>query len=707
MILLIFSLLCLLSASQAQDLTQQPFAHGSEVVEAVVDLIRENCIFPEENRFLRRWAYVKTRDGTLPSASGVHGGIWKITKGFFQRTKNDVVLQPYLDKINKLLGRNWLDVQWPELVKPLYSGLAAVLITVQQMHAQNIPRIPPEVELQGNLWFKFFQFGESAYNYTATVNLMNQGCKGNEAIDMVFIIDSSSSVNPDDLVRVKAFMTNIIGEFNIGNRDTRIAVIRYSTQVTEAIRFSDTQTQSNIIKMINDINFEAGSTNTAGALDKARITFTSARSDAVKVAVLVTDGKSDDFINTKHSTDNLKADGIAVFTVGVGKLIDQTELNYISSSPACTHTYTVADFQGINALVEEIQHSVCRAPLYANFTVTCEIGRCPPYAFPLPSIGLTIQANITCGGVTVYSSVSQAYPGVAASDKQVVVQYYNESEFYQPGVENQKYLYVKPEDHLIFGNGPCLLTLTPFQGQLRHTVYIYCEENGVRRNCTEEELCPGGKVHNSYNPCTKENLATGKTRFPYPGDNTKFYICQSSKAIIASCPEGEVFAPQCQLCYGKNQPVITNCNASNINSKFDGYCTTENILAGKYYFTHPLDIHLYIQCDPWGNAYVMSCEGDLIWQETKLSCEKRDTLINPCLHMDQQGNERFYAYPLDFHKFIECNDFLDPLVMSCPAGLMWSDCIKTCMQRARIPNNCFIDPNGPLASYIPTAQIPP
>lgn len=57
--------------------------------------------------------------------------------------------------------------------------------------------------------------------------------------------------------------------------------------------------------------------------------------------VVITDGNSDDDLNTMHAADRVHADGIVTFSVGVGHAIGMTELNAIATDPDCTHAYTV------------------------------------------------------------------------------------------------------------------------------------------------------------------------------------------------------------------------------------------------------------------------------------------------------------------------------------------------------------------------------
>lgn len=75
--------LCFLSWTlvvSAVDRTREDRAVGADIVQAVVDIIRENCIYPNDRIFLRRLAYVESKDGlnTDTFRPNFYGGIWQV-----------------------------------------------------------------------------------------------------------------------------------------------------------------------------------------------------------------------------------------------------------------------------------------------------------------------------------------------------------------------------------------------------------------------------------------------------------------------------------------------------------------------------------------------------------------------------------------------------------------------------------------------------
>lgn len=248
------------------------------------------------------------------------------------------------------------------------------------------------------------------------------GCHGNEALDLVFVVDSSNSLSSDDFTRAKYFMNNVVDAFNIASDKTRVAVIIYSNTPHIEFYLNSYLVKSSLKTAITHLPFRPGTTNTAAALQSAvDHVFASSRPGAAKVVITITDGQSNDVISTQHAADNAKNNGIIMFSVGVGSRIDTTELNTIASSPSCTHVFTVSGYDEIKALKEELIQSSCRggylevfpclmvshdmfsvmpcflltAPVYINNTFSCEIEKCPPLAVLTTPIGVTLEVCLT------------------------------------------------------------------------------------------------------------------------------------------------------------------------------------------------------------------------------------------------------------------------------------------------------------------------
>ena len=157
-LIVIFSI-SITSSCARVDLTIVPETKGNAVVQSVVSKIHHSEIFPKDHSFLRRLAYVESMDGKhyrtyLP---GYGGGIWQVDQIGFNSTK-DVSSHPALvkkhQKIKEEFNIDWSNVQWMDLRKPLYSGIAARLFLSNIVQA-----IPPASDIMGQA-----QYWKTYYN---------------------------------------------------------------------------------------------------------------------------------------------------------------------------------------------------------------------------------------------------------------------------------------------------------------------------------------------------------------------------------------------------------------------------------------------------------------------------------------------------------------------------------------------------------------
>ena len=86
-----------------QDFTLIPQGSGKKVVEATVGKIQNSGIFPDDCGFLRRIAYVESKDGNdlKTYRKGYYGGIWQVDEIGFYDTQNTTAHPKLKDKFAK------------------------------------------------------------------------------------------------------------------------------------------------------------------------------------------------------------------------------------------------------------------------------------------------------------------------------------------------------------------------------------------------------------------------------------------------------------------------------------------------------------------------------------------------------------------------------------------------------------------------------
>ena len=183
----------------------------------------------------------------------------------------------------------------------------------------------------------------------------------------MFVLDSSGSVGRDNFELTKEFAVNITKQFTIGPEDTHVGAIVFSdfAQISFQLNASTNGTQIvDELRRIPFIDVPGASTNTADALRRLRrdvLTYEAGARPQIlaipRVAIVVTDGRSS--VNTSGTipeAEAVHAEGITVFSVGVGRRVDMDELNAIASSPdLVSHLsdFNILEFQSYQLILSD------------------------------------------------------------------------------------------------------------------------------------------------------------------------------------------------------------------------------------------------------------------------------------------------------------------------------------------------------------------
>ncbi|XP_036357280.1 von Willebrand factor-like isoform X3 [Octopus sinensis] len=189
-----------------------------------------------------------------------------------------------------------------------------------------------------------------------------KGCEKAVA-DVMLVLDDSGSVGSKNFAKVKTFAQNIVKSFNIGRNKIRVGAITFSHKVKLQFRLNRYYNKKNVLKAINRIKYKHGSTNTHKALDYLRrLSFRRIAGDrklVPNIAIVLTDGKSNNLSKTKSAALKLRKTGAIVFAIGVGKGIKRSELNVIGSSPRRNHVFSVKGFNVLNSIVKRLTKRTC------------------------------------------------------------------------------------------------------------------------------------------------------------------------------------------------------------------------------------------------------------------------------------------------------------------------------------------------------------
>ncbi|XP_010075842.1 PREDICTED: collagen alpha-1(XXVIII) chain-like, partial [Pterocles gutturalis] len=187
-------------------------------------------------------------------------------------------------------------------------------------------------------------------------------------MELVFVIDSSESVGPENFEIIKDFVTALVDRVTVGRNATRIGLVLYSLEVRLEFGLNKYTTQQDVKQAIRKMQYMGEGTYTGTAIRKAtQEGFFGARTGVRKVAIVLTDGQTDkrEAVKLDIVVREAHAANIEMYAIGIVNTSDPTqvefvhELNLIASDPDREHMYLIDDFNTLPALESKLVNQFC------------------------------------------------------------------------------------------------------------------------------------------------------------------------------------------------------------------------------------------------------------------------------------------------------------------------------------------------------------
>lgn len=171
--------------------------------------------------------------------------------------------------------------------------------------------------------------------------------------ELVFVVDSSESVGPEDFDRVKDFLSALIERVPVSRESTRVGVVLYSHVATVTAELRQGADGPAARAAVRAMPYLGEGTYTGSALQRALQVLRASRPGARRVLLLVTDGQTDgrDPVDLEEAAREARDGGVEVFVVGVVSRRDPSyeefvaEMNAVASDPDQEHVYMINDFR--------------------------------------------------------------------------------------------------------------------------------------------------------------------------------------------------------------------------------------------------------------------------------------------------------------------------------------------------------------------------
>ncbi|KAB0396999.1 hypothetical protein E2I00_000581 [Balaenoptera physalus] len=191
------------------------------------------------------------------------------------------------------------------------------------------------------------------------------------AADIVFLLDGSSSIGRSNFREVRGFLEGLVLPFSgaASAQGVRFAAVQYSDDPRTEFGLDALGSGGDVIRAIRELSYKGGNTRTGAAIFHVadRVFLPQLARPGVpkvishptmpsKVCILITDGKSQDLVDT--AAQRLKGQGVKLFAVGI-KNADPEELKRIASQPTSDFFFFVNDFNILRTLLPLVSRRVC------------------------------------------------------------------------------------------------------------------------------------------------------------------------------------------------------------------------------------------------------------------------------------------------------------------------------------------------------------
>ncbi|XP_028847335.1 cartilage matrix protein isoform X2 [Denticeps clupeoides] len=182
----------------------------------------------------------------------------------------------------------------------------------------------------------------------------------NAPTDVVFLIDGSKSVRPENFELVKKWINQIVDKLDVSENRAHVGLVQYSSTVRSEFPLGRYNNKKDVKDAVRKMIYMERGTMTGQALrylqDSSFTPGQGARPGVAKVAIIFTDGRSQDYIG--DAAKKAKEKGYKMYAIGVGSAVED-ELKEIASEPVTDHYFYTADFKAMSQIAKKLQINVC------------------------------------------------------------------------------------------------------------------------------------------------------------------------------------------------------------------------------------------------------------------------------------------------------------------------------------------------------------
>lgn len=175
--------------------------------------------------------------------------------------------------------------------------------------------------------------------------------------DVIFLVDGSGSIDPEDFSKMKKFMNTIISKSVIGKDSVQVGVVQFSSHSKAEFALNKFSDKRQMQQAINDTQQLGGGTMTGSALQFVLEYFDppkGGRPSIPQILIVITDGESQEAVAQPAKV--LRDNRITIYSIGVLNA-NSTQLREISGTQ--DNVYIERDFDSLDFLNKDLLLKIC------------------------------------------------------------------------------------------------------------------------------------------------------------------------------------------------------------------------------------------------------------------------------------------------------------------------------------------------------------
>ncbi|XP_012658989.1 von Willebrand factor A domain-containing protein 2 [Otolemur garnettii] len=172
------------------------------------------------------------------------------------------------------------------------------------------------------------------------------GCRA-QSLDLVFMLDASASVGPENFAHMQSFMRSCTLQFDVNPDITQVGLVVYGSQVQTVFGLETHPTRTAVLQAMSQAPYQGGVGSAGTALlhiyDKVMTVQRGARPGVPKAVVMLTGGRGVE--DAAVPAQKLRDNGVSVLVMGVGPILRDALRRLAGPRDTLIHVAAYSDLQ--------------------------------------------------------------------------------------------------------------------------------------------------------------------------------------------------------------------------------------------------------------------------------------------------------------------------------------------------------------------------